>query len=63
MYDRHVCLQVSLMLQSRVSAKTIFHKTGYVKDLIDRNEIFGPVLTVVHADTLDDAIEIINKNK
>lgn len=31
--------------------------------LMDRNEIFGPVLTVVHADTLDDAIEIINRNK
>lgn len=28
-----------------------------------KNEIFGPVLTVVHADTLDDAIEIINRNK
>ncbi|KAG7099016.1 hypothetical protein E1B28_000899 [Marasmius oreades] len=26
-------------------------------------EIFGPVLTVVKADTLDDAIEIINANK
>lgn len=28
-----------------------------------KNEIFGPVLTIVSAETLDDAIEIINKNK
>ncbi|KAF9270041.1 methylmalonate-semialdehyde dehydrogenase [Marasmius fiardii PR-910] len=28
-----------------------------------KEEIFGPVLTVVKADTLDDAIEIINANK
>ncbi|WWD03745.1 methylmalonate-semialdehyde dehydrogenase (acylating) [Kwoniella europaea PYCC6329] len=28
-----------------------------------KNEIFGPVLTIVEADTLDDAIEIINQNK
>merc|ERR1712060_348693 len=26
------------------------------------NEIFGPVLCVVNVDTLDDAIELINKN-
>ena len=28
-----------------------------------RQEIFGPVLGVLQANTLDDAIEIINKNK
>lgn len=28
-----------------------------------RNEVFGPVLTIVEADTLDDAIAIINANK
>jgi malonate-semialdehyde dehydrogenase (acetylating)/methylmalonate-semialdehyde dehydrogenase len=28
-----------------------------------REEIFGPVLTVLQTDTLDDAIEIINANK
>ncbi|WRT70152.1 methylmalonate-semialdehyde dehydrogenase (acylating) [Kwoniella shivajii] len=28
-----------------------------------KNEIFGPVLTIVSADTLDDAIAIINQNK
>ncbi|GFZ48794.1 hypothetical protein JCM24511_06543 [Saitozyma sp. JCM 24511] len=28
-----------------------------------QNEIFGPVLTIVSADTLDDAIEIINANR
>jgi len=28
-----------------------------------QEEIFGPVLTVVEADTLDDALEIINANK
>ncbi|WWC72095.1 methylmalonate-semialdehyde dehydrogenase (acylating) [Kwoniella pini CBS 10737] len=28
-----------------------------------KNEIFGPVLTIVEAETLDDAIEIINQNK
>lgn len=27
-----------------------------------REEIFGPVLVVLHADTLDDAIEIVNDN-
>ncbi|KAH8835879.1 Aldehyde/histidinol dehydrogenase [Flagelloscypha sp. PMI_526] len=27
-----------------------------------REEIFGPALVVIHADTLDDAIEIINQN-
>ena len=27
-----------------------------------RNEIFGPVLQVMHADTLDDAIALINAN-
>ncbi|KZP02465.1 Aldedh-domain-containing protein [Athelia psychrophila] len=28
-----------------------------------KEEIFGPVLTVIEADTLDDALEIINANK
>ncbi|WWC64491.1 methylmalonate-semialdehyde dehydrogenase (acylating) [Kwoniella dejecticola CBS 10117] len=28
-----------------------------------KNEIFGPVLTIVEAETLDDAIDIINQNK
>ena len=28
-----------------------------------RQEIFGPVLVVLQANTLDDAIEIINENK
>ncbi|KAK7059137.1 hypothetical protein VNI00_001763 [Paramarasmius palmivorus] len=28
-----------------------------------KEEIFGPVLTVIKADTLDDAVEIINANK
>lgn len=28
-----------------------------------REEIFGPVLVVIPADTLDDAISIINENK
>ncbi|KAL1412370.1 hypothetical protein Q8F55_000115 [Vanrija albida] len=28
-----------------------------------KNEIFGPVLTIVSAETLDEAIEIINKSK
>ncbi|OWZ68280.1 methylmalonate-semialdehyde dehydrogenase (acylating) [Cryptococcus neoformans] len=28
-----------------------------------KNEVFGPVLTIVEADTLDDAIAIINANK
>jgi hypothetical protein len=37
--------------------------SGHGPWLTKRNEIFGPVLTVVHADTLDDAIAIINKNK
>jgi acyl-CoA reductase-like NAD-dependent aldehyde dehydrogenase len=36
-------------------------KTGLM--LSCRNEIFGPVLTIVSADTLDDAIEIINANR
>ena len=31
--------------------------------LLFRQEIFGPVLTVLQAETLDDAIEIINANK
>lgn len=29
----------------------------------DRNEIFGPVLSIVAAETMDEAIEIINANK
>ncbi len=28
-----------------------------------RNEIFGPVLNIVMAETLDEAIEIINANR
>jgi acyl-CoA reductase-like NAD-dependent aldehyde dehydrogenase len=28
-----------------------------------RNEIFGPVLSIVAAETMDEAIEIINANK
>jgi malonate-semialdehyde dehydrogenase (acetylating)/methylmalonate-semialdehyde dehydrogenase len=28
-----------------------------------REEIFGPVLTVISADTLDDALDIINANR
>lgn len=28
-----------------------------------KEEIFGPVLVVVKADTLDDAIQLINKNQ
>jgi malonate-semialdehyde dehydrogenase (acetylating) / methylmalonate-semialdehyde dehydrogenase len=28
-----------------------------------QTEIFGPVLSIIHADTLDDAIDIINKNR
>lgn len=28
-----------------------------------REEIFGPVLTVITADTLDDALAIVNANK
>lgn len=28
-----------------------------------REEIFGPVLVVIKADTLDDAIDIINENR
>lgn len=28
-----------------------------------KEEIFGPVLTVIEADTLDDALDIINANK
>jgi len=28
-----------------------------------KEEIFGPVLSIVHVDTLDDAIEFINKNQ
>jgi len=28
-----------------------------------RNEIFGPVLSIVSAETMDEAIEIINANK
>ena len=28
-----------------------------------QEEIFGPVLTVIEADTLDDALEVINANK
>jgi malonate-semialdehyde dehydrogenase (acetylating)/methylmalonate-semialdehyde dehydrogenase len=27
-----------------------------------KEEIFGPVLVVLHADTLDQAIDLINKN-
>jgi acyl-CoA reductase-like NAD-dependent aldehyde dehydrogenase len=30
---------------------------------IGRNEIFGPVLSVICAETLDEAIDIINANK
>jgi acyl-CoA reductase-like NAD-dependent aldehyde dehydrogenase len=29
----------------------------------ERNEIFGPVLSIVAAETMDEAIEIINANK
>jgi hypothetical protein len=32
-------------------------------ELTDRNEIFGPVLSIVSAETMDEAIEIINANK
>lgn len=28
-----------------------------------KNEIFGPVLNIISAETMDDAVEIINKNK
>jgi malonate-semialdehyde dehydrogenase (acetylating)/methylmalonate-semialdehyde dehydrogenase len=28
-----------------------------------KEEIFGPVLTIVHAETLDEALHIINSNK
>jgi len=28
-----------------------------------QTEIFGPVLSIIHAETLDDAIDIINKNR
>ena len=28
-----------------------------------RNEIFGPVLSIVIAETLDEAIEIVNANR
>jgi malonate-semialdehyde dehydrogenase (acetylating) / methylmalonate-semialdehyde dehydrogenase len=31
--------------------------------ILHRQEIFGPVLIVLQANTLDDAIEIINANK
>jgi malonate-semialdehyde dehydrogenase (acetylating)/methylmalonate-semialdehyde dehydrogenase len=31
--------------------------------ILFRQEIFGPVLIVLQANTLDDAIEIINENK
>lgn len=31
--------------------------------ILPRQEIFGPVLVVLQANTLDDAIEIINENK
>ena len=34
-----------------------------MSSLMCRNEIFGPVLSVVAAETLDEAIEIINLNK
>lgn len=30
---------------------------------MNREEIFGPALTVVAADTLDDALDIINANR
>jgi acyl-CoA reductase-like NAD-dependent aldehyde dehydrogenase len=30
---------------------------------MNREEIFGPVLTVITADSLDDAIDVINANK
>jgi malonate-semialdehyde dehydrogenase (acetylating)/methylmalonate-semialdehyde dehydrogenase len=30
---------------------------------IVRDEIFGPVLTIVHVDTLDEAIEVVNKSR
>ena len=30
---------------------------------LPREEIFGPVLVLLNAETLDDAIEIINKNR
>lgn len=32
-------------------------------DVVFRTEIFGPVLVILQADTLDDAIEIINENR
>ena len=40
----------------RVICRTFFK-------LVYREEIFGPVLIVVPADTLDDALAIINENK
>lgn len=32
-------------------------------DVVFRTEIFGPVLVILQADTLDEAIEIINENR
>jgi len=48
-YDRYGCLQVC--------------SPRLLLEADDRNEIFGPVLSIVAAETMDEAIEIINANK
>jgi acyl-CoA reductase-like NAD-dependent aldehyde dehydrogenase len=49
-HDRYGCLQVGPDF-------TLVCKAD------ERNEIFGPVLSIVAAETMDEAIEIINANK
>ena len=41
----------------------LLHYVLLTSPSLRREEIFGPALTIVKADTLDDAIEIINANK
>lgn len=45
-----------------LSVSMMWPVTEHVND-VHREEIFGPVLIVLQADTLGDAIEIVNKNK
>ena len=41
---------------------TVIADLDPVSDLVD-TEIFGPVLTLMHADTVDDAIDILSRSK
>lgn len=43
--------------------KWVYFIVNFAKHADVRNEIFGPVLSIVSAETMDEAIEIINANK